>query len=547
MTARTVTDVILGEAAFGRGRYDDMLAVASAIQNRSARLGVSPQDVVASRREFNAYGQPLPSGANAYREMAERAWNHVQTQGPVHGGTFYATPNKVGNLPKGLREVHTTAGHRYFEDPQNRAIGTALCYRQPSALTGAQRAIAVATSQPRNVPTPTAAMRSVPTPTFAQRDVPTLSSALARNPVSAPAVGAASAAPSGLVADAVRGGRVGPNTTNGVPTPSARPSQAAAVDPARFGGYAPTPDIASLRAPAVPTPTRNPMSIGSILGISPAAAATPTARPTLTARVPADGLVPSITPGAVASFSPRTPLQPSSVLSRAPLASSVPVPTAAPRLALPGSIPTPTTAPRSAVPTPKGRPQIASPRPAAPRQASAPQRAPAQVSRDPWSGLRQAASAPAQASARPQAPAVAPTTGPFGLSRGTVGRVAGAAIGSMVGGPVGGLLGGWLGGRIGNGMGAGGNAASGGAQERSAPSTGSYSRAGGFGGFAERDSVVGPDGGRVGGSSRSSSGGKSSGSSGSSGKSGGSSGSGGKSGGSSGSGSGGGGGKGGRK
>lgn len=132
MTARTVVDVVLGEAVSGSRaqRYRDMQAIASVIANRAARLGVTPQEVVANQREFNAYGKALPRGVNAYRDLAEAALRDVATNGPVHQGTFYATPSATKNLPKGLKQVTKTAGHVYYDDPKNRAIGTARGYRQ---------------------------------------------------------------------------------------------------------------------------------------------------------------------------------------------------------------------------------------------------------------------------------------------------------------------------------------------------------------------------------------------------------------------------------
>lgn len=125
MVARSVAEVIAGEAVSGPGRYDDMLAIASVIANRSLYHGVTPQQVVARQSEFNAYGKPLPKGANRYVEMAERALRQIQETGPIHRGTFYATPEMAHNLPGGLRRITQTRGHVYFDDPQRRPINTA--------------------------------------------------------------------------------------------------------------------------------------------------------------------------------------------------------------------------------------------------------------------------------------------------------------------------------------------------------------------------------------------------------------------------------------
>ena len=142
--ARTVEDVILGEAVSGSPakRYADMKAIASVIANRARSLGVSPEEVVSVRREFNAYGKRLPAGVTAYRELARQAINEVAKNGPVHGATFYATPSASGNLPKGLKRETATTGHVYYSDPQNRAIGTSLGYRQPRPQETALQAIA---------------------------------------------------------------------------------------------------------------------------------------------------------------------------------------------------------------------------------------------------------------------------------------------------------------------------------------------------------------------------------------------------------------------
>lgn len=142
--ARTVEDVILGEAVSGSPakRYADMKAIASVIANRARALGVSPEEVVSVRREFNAYGKRLPAGVTAYRDLARQAINEVAQNGPVHGATFYATPSASRNLPKGLKRETSTTGHVYYSDPQNRAIGTSLGYRQPRPQETAAQAIA---------------------------------------------------------------------------------------------------------------------------------------------------------------------------------------------------------------------------------------------------------------------------------------------------------------------------------------------------------------------------------------------------------------------
>jgi len=153
MKAQTVIDTILGEAAYGTQaqRYDDMLGIASVIANRSVALGVTPQSVVAAPGQFDAFGKSLPAGVEAFRSLAEDAYNTIQTIGPITSATFYATPAATGNLPGGLKEVGRTTGHVFHEDPMGRAIATAEGYKTPDL--GKLAAMTV------NVPTPSPAPR----------------------------------------------------------------------------------------------------------------------------------------------------------------------------------------------------------------------------------------------------------------------------------------------------------------------------------------------------------------------------------------------------
>lgn len=137
--ASSVDDVLLGEAVSGSRsqRFRDMISIASAIKNRMDRLGVDVNSVISAPGQFDAYGQQLPPGTEAHRATAREAWNYVNTAGPVHAGMFYSTPEKTGNLPKGLSQVSKTTGHIFFEDPQGRTIRTAAGYRQPTAINPA--------------------------------------------------------------------------------------------------------------------------------------------------------------------------------------------------------------------------------------------------------------------------------------------------------------------------------------------------------------------------------------------------------------------------
>jgi hypothetical protein len=140
--------VIAGEAVSGtpEERWNDMVAIASVIANRAAALGVTPQQVIANTNEFNAYNRQMPAGTPQLVDMAQEALNYVEENGPINNATFYATPAATDNLPSGLLAEGATTGHQYFSDPQNRAIGTSLGYRQPNQYAYA--------ANPENVPTP---------------------------------------------------------------------------------------------------------------------------------------------------------------------------------------------------------------------------------------------------------------------------------------------------------------------------------------------------------------------------------------------------------
>lgn len=136
MKAKSVVDVILGEAAHGskEQRYEDMLAIASVISNRARLSGRPMNDVVSHRGEFNAFGKPLPAGAGSYRTLAEKALKEIEANGPVHGATYYATPRAARNLPSGLERVGQTTGHVYYTDPQMRPFRTGSGWARPNPV-----------------------------------------------------------------------------------------------------------------------------------------------------------------------------------------------------------------------------------------------------------------------------------------------------------------------------------------------------------------------------------------------------------------------------
>jgi hypothetical protein len=123
---QVVRDVIAGEAV--AGDLDDMTAIASVIENRAAQMGVRPDQVVSVPSEFNAYGKPMPEGNDSEKNLAmvDMAIGYVETYGPTHKATFYATPAKVSGLPAAVREQNLlsaqTSGHKFFEDAKNLGI-----------------------------------------------------------------------------------------------------------------------------------------------------------------------------------------------------------------------------------------------------------------------------------------------------------------------------------------------------------------------------------------------------------------------------------------
>lgn len=140
--ARSVVDVMLGEGggATPEQRYEDYLGIASVISNRQS-LTKRPADSIVSatrngKKQFSAYGKQLPPGVERYRAIAEKALKEVQENGPVHNATYYATPERVGRLPGGLKDVTRTKSHVYKVDPQNRAILTADGYVSVRGIAG---------------------------------------------------------------------------------------------------------------------------------------------------------------------------------------------------------------------------------------------------------------------------------------------------------------------------------------------------------------------------------------------------------------------------
>lgn len=155
----SVVDTVLGEAK--AGNYQDMLGIVSVIDNRAKSLGVSYQDVVAAKGQFDAFGKSLPAGVGKYRDMALQAIEAVKTKGPVHSATFYATPAAAKGLPKGLSFETKTPGHNFYSDPKGRAIATTQGYKTPDMTALAQNYAKTPEVGPTPMSRPEAAEASV--------------------------------------------------------------------------------------------------------------------------------------------------------------------------------------------------------------------------------------------------------------------------------------------------------------------------------------------------------------------------------------------------
>ncbi len=158
--ARSVVDVMLGEAVgqiqdpniTDQERLEDMLGIISVIDNRAKLTGTTHKDIISAKRglnkQFDAYGKALPAGVEKYRSLAEKALNQVEETGPVHAGTYYATPEKFGKLSRDLKleVVAQTAGHTYGFDPNYKPFVTArgVVAVKPAAIAALEKLVAPA-------------------------------------------------------------------------------------------------------------------------------------------------------------------------------------------------------------------------------------------------------------------------------------------------------------------------------------------------------------------------------------------------------------------
>lgn len=130
--ARTPAEVIASEISYRSPEtsWADALAIASVVSNRALALGVTPQQVVGTTQEFNAYGSAMPAGAKI--DLAQRAIDDVAKFGPTTAATFYAMPRAIDNLPPTKEfDMAVDGGHMYFTEPTGGAIKTSVGYRAP--------------------------------------------------------------------------------------------------------------------------------------------------------------------------------------------------------------------------------------------------------------------------------------------------------------------------------------------------------------------------------------------------------------------------------
>lgn len=138
MKAKTVAQVVAAEAGGKtlKDRFQAMQDVFSAMFNRAEQTGVPVKDIASVKSQFSAYNSPMPAGTQSLVGMAQRAINAVLANGPTHKGTYYATPDRVSKLPGGLKAVKTSVdGMKYYSDPKDRSIVTAVGAKKPSTTT----------------------------------------------------------------------------------------------------------------------------------------------------------------------------------------------------------------------------------------------------------------------------------------------------------------------------------------------------------------------------------------------------------------------------
>jgi len=186
-------------------RYNDMLAIASVVENRSRATGKTIDEVISAPGQFSAWGRSLPKGVDdvGLRNLAQEAIKSATTVGPVNNALYYATPKAADNLPKGLQHETQTAGHVFYSDPQARAIGTAAGYVKPD-LSAMAHPAAPARNNPATALTPID-FGNLPTRSVRTESLPVSQSTPVAERTITPGLGLANLAPPDPAAPGNRG------------------------------------------------------------------------------------------------------------------------------------------------------------------------------------------------------------------------------------------------------------------------------------------------------------------------------------------------------
>jgi hypothetical protein len=163
--SKDVLDTLIAEAG---SDPDGLAAVAWVIQNRAQQWGMTPEQVVRQKGQFEGYSNPGPKSREAQkradvRAKAEAAWNAVQAgtiSDPTNGGTSFRTKGYKQPAPHG---TVTIAGNTF-------ALGTAKPNSALSAINAAapqpmpSRPTALAYAPSASVPRPPSGSYTLPPP-----------------------------------------------------------------------------------------------------------------------------------------------------------------------------------------------------------------------------------------------------------------------------------------------------------------------------------------------------------------------------------------------
>lgn len=163
--SKDVLDTLIAEAG---SDPDGLAAVAWVIQNRAQQWGLTPEQVVKQKGQFEGYYNPGPKSREAQkradvRAKAEAAWNAVQAgtiPDPTNGGTSFRTKGYKQPAPNG---TVTIAGNTF-------ALGSAKPNSAISAINAAapqpmpSRPTALAYAPSASVPRPPSGSYTLPPP-----------------------------------------------------------------------------------------------------------------------------------------------------------------------------------------------------------------------------------------------------------------------------------------------------------------------------------------------------------------------------------------------